>query len=121
MFSRVDDENLTSRRKLAIKEQDSTVLISIDDIDWVDAAGDYMCLHVKGETHILRSTLKSLMVRLDPGKFKRIHRSTIVNLERIVKATPLQKGEYILDLDCDERLKVSRNYRHEITSFLALS
>jgi two-component system LytT family response regulator len=115
------EENSALSRKLAIKEHDSTVLISIDDIDWVDAAGDYMCLHVQGETHIMRSTLKNLMSRLDPEKFKRIHRSTIVNLERIVKATPLQKGEYILDLDCDERLKVSRNYRQEIKMFLAAS
>jgi two-component system LytT family response regulator len=121
MPAQTNEESLAAKRKLAIKEHDSTVLILIDDIDWVDAAGDYMCLHVKGETHIMRSTLKNLMSRLDPEKFKRIHRSTIVNLERIVKATPLQKGEYILDLDCDERLKVSRNYRQEIKNFLATS
>lgn len=117
--SRSDDDALAANRKLAIKDHDSTVLVSIDDIDWVDAAGDYMCLHSNGETHIMRSTLKNLMARLDPEKFKRIHRSTIVNLERIAKATPLQKGEYILDLDCNEKLKVSRNYRHEIKMFLS--
>jgi DNA-binding LytR/AlgR family response regulator len=110
--------NVTDSRKLAIKDHDSTVLVSIDDIDWVDAAGDYMCIHVGGETHIMRSTLKHLMSRLDPEKFKRIHRSTVVNLERIVKATPLQKGEFMLDLDCDEKLKVSRNYRQEIKLYL---
>ena len=93
-------------------------LVEIDDIDWVDAAGDYMCVHVKGETLIMRSTLKSLMSRLDGDKFKRIHRSTVVNLDRIVKATPLHKGEYILELDCDQQLKVSRNYREAIKRFL---
>lgn len=113
-----EDDTLLASRKLAIRDNDSTVLVTIDEIDWVDAAGDYMCIHVKGKTHIMRSTLKSLMAKLDPEKFKRIHRSTIVNLERIVKATPLQKGEFILDLDCDERLKVSRNYRQEIKDFL---
>ena len=106
-------------RKIAIKDNESTILVDIDDIDWVDAAGDYMCIHVKGETLIMRSTLKNLMSRLDPEKFKRIHRSTVVNLDRIVKATPLHKGEYILDLDCDERLKVSRNYRQAIKIFLS--
>jgi len=105
-------------RKLAIKMQDSTLLIDIDDIDWVDAAGDYMCIHVKGETLILRSTLKSLMSRLDSGKFKRIHRSTLVNLDRIVKVTALKKGEFMLDLGSDERIKVSRNYRDAIKQFL---
>ena len=112
------EEALAADRKIAIKDHDSTVLIEIDDIDWVDAAGDYMCVHVKGETLVMRSTLKSLMSRLDGDKFKRIHRSTVVNLERIIKATPLHKGEYILELDCDQQLKVSRNYREAIKIFL---
>jgi two-component system LytT family response regulator len=115
---RSSDEALAADRKIAIKDHDSTVLIEIDDIDWVDAAGDYMCVHVKGETLVMRSTLKSLMSRLDGDKFKRIHRSTLVNLERIVKATPVHKGEYILELDCDQQLKVSRNYREAIKIFL---
>lgn len=115
---RSGEEALAADRKIAIKDNDSTVLVEIDDIDWVDAAGDYMCVHVKGETLIMRSTLKSLMSRLDGDKFKRIHRSTVVNLDRIVKATPLHKGEYILELDCDQQLKVSRNYRDAIKRFL---
>lgn len=113
------EEALTADRKLAIKDHESTVLLDIDDIDWVDAAGDYMCVHVKGETMIMRSTLKSLMSKLDEDKFKRIHRSTVVNLERITKATPRSKGEYLLELDCDHKLKVSRNYREAIKIFLA--
>jgi two-component system LytT family response regulator len=112
------EENLLADRKIAIKDHDSTILVDIDEIDWVDAAGDYMCVHVKGDTFIMRSTLKNLMSRLDPDKFKRIHRSTVVNLDRISKATPLHKGEYILELDCDEKLKVSRNYRQAIKLFL---
>ena len=105
-------------RKLAIKSHDGTVLVEIEDIDWVDAAGDYMCVHARGETHILRSTLKNLMQRLDPARFTRIHRSTLVNLDRIVKVTPLKKGEYLLDLGNDEKLKVSRNFREAIKAFL---
>ncbi|MFT6368701.1 MAG: two-component system LytT family response regulator [Bacteroidia bacterium] len=112
------EEPLAGDRKIVIKDNEGTVLVSIDDIDWVDAAGDYMCVHVKGETLILRSTLKNLVSKLDPEMFVRIHRSTVVNLKRIVKATPLNKGEYILDLDCDEQLKVSRNYRQAIKDFL---
>lgn len=104
--------------RLAIKTQDSTQLVDIVDIDWVDAAGDYMCVHVKGETLILRSTLNNLIAKLDPEKFKRIHRSTLVNLDRIVKVTPLKKGEFMLELAGENRLKVSRNYRHSIKQFL---
>lgn len=111
-------EDAGHEQKLAIKSHDGTVLVEIADIDWVDAAGDYMCIHIKGETHILRSTLKNLMLRLDPDKFKRVHRSTVVNLDRIVKVAPLKKGEYLLDLGHDERLKVSRNYRDAIKAFL---
>jgi two-component system LytT family response regulator len=118
---RSSDEYLAANRKIAIKDHESTLLVDIDDIDWVDAAGDYMCVHVKGETLIMRSTLKSLMSRLDPEQFKRVHRSTVVNLNRIVKATPLPKGEYILELNCDQQLKVSRNYRQAIKLFLAES
>ena len=106
-------------RKIAIKDHESTVLVDIDDIDWIDAAGDYMCIHVKGETLILRSTLKHLMSKLDPDVFKRIHRSTVVNLSRIVKSTPLHKGEYMLFLECGAQLKVSRNYRQDIKVFLS--
>ena len=113
------DDALAADRKIAIKDHDSIVLIETADIDWVDAAGDYMCVHVKGETHIMRSTLKNLMSRLDPDKFKRIHRSTVVNLDRIEQVTSQPKGEYILDLDCSERLKVSRNFRDSIKTFLA--
>ncbi len=106
-------------RKIAVKNPDGTVLVGIDDIDWVDAAGDYMCLHVRGETLIMRSTLKNLMSKLDPDKFKRIHRSTVVNLERVLKVAALSKGEYMLDLDCEQQLKVSRNYRQSIKVFLS--
>ena len=106
-------------RKIAIKDHESTVLVDIDDIDWIDAAGDYMCIHVKGETLILRSTLKHLMSKLDPDLFKRIHRSTVVNLTRIVKSTPLHKGEYMLFLECGAQLKVSRNFRQDIKVFLS--
>ena len=114
-----NDQAQLADRKIAIKDHDSTVLVDIDDIDWIDAAGDYMCIHVKGETLILRSTLKHLMSKLDPDVFKRIHRSTVVNLSRIVKSTPLHKGEYMLFLECGAQLKVSRNYRQDIKVFLS--
>ena len=104
--------------KLAIKDRDTTLLVDTRDIDWIDAAGDYMCVHVNSESHIIRSTLKALVSKLDPDKFKRIHRSTIVNLDRIIKVTSLQKGEYILDLEGDVQLKVSRNFRHAIKEYL---
>ena len=105
-------------RKITIKDRDSIKLIKVDSIAWVDAAGDYMCVHAEGETHIMRCTMKHLLEELDRTVFKRVHRSTIVNLNCIEEVIPHTKGEYFLKLDNGERIKVSRNYRGAIKSFL---
>jgi two-component system LytT family response regulator len=106
-------------RKIAIKDVDRVTMVDIDDIVWVDAAGDYMCIHANGVTHIMRSTLKALVDKLDSHHFKRIHRSTIVNLNHIEHVKSLARGEYILELDCGESLKVSRNYRDAVKDYLS--
>ena len=107
-----------SERKITIKDRDSIKLIKMDSIAWVDAAGDYMCVHAEGETHIMRCTMTQLLKELDADIFKRVHRSTIVNLNCIEEVIPLTKGEYFLQIDNGERIKVSRNYRDTIRSFL---
>ena len=105
-------------RKIKIRNRDSIKLIKVESIAWVDAAGDYMCVHAEGETHIMRCTMTQLLNELDADIFKRVHRSTIVNLDCIEEVIPHTKGEYFLQLDNGERIKVSRNYRGEIKSFL---
>ena len=105
------------KRKLLVRDSGVVKVIPFDDIDWVDAAGDYMCVHAGGETHVIRSTLRDLMTKLDDNLFVRIHRSTIVNVERGVSVTPLQKGGSLLHLTQGESLKVSRNYRDSIRKF----
>jgi len=113
------DSNLPDgmKRKLLVRDSGVVKVIPFDDIDWVDAAGDYMCVHAVGETHVIRSTLRDLMGKLDDNLFVRIHRSTIVNVERVVSVTPLQKGGSLLHLTQGESLKVSRNYRDSIRKF----
>ncbi len=106
-------------RKIAVKDRDSITLLKQEDIEWVDAAGDYVCLHVGGVTHIMRSTMKELLKQLDPTIFRRVHRSTIVNVNRIGKVTPHTKGEFFLHLGEFDQIKVSRNYRDAIKSFLS--
>lgn len=105
-------------RKVVIKDRDDITLLKQSEIEWVDAAGDYVCLHADGVTHIKRSTLKSLLEELDPNIFKRVHRSTIVNLNFIQKVIPHTKGEFFLKLGEYDQVKVSRNYRDVIKSFL---
>ena len=109
-------ENTT--RKLSIKDGDTITVIDETSIDWIDAAGDYMCIHVDGETHIMRSTLNDLLSRLDQQIFKRIHRSTVVNVNRIRQVQRHTKGEFFLHLDCDHSLKASRHYKDVIKNLL---
>lgn len=97
--------------RFTIKDRDEITILPVADITWIDAAGDYMCLHANGQTYVMRITLKSLEQQLDPGTFQRVHRSTIVNLNRIAKLTSHINGEYFLTLDCGARLKTSRSYR----------
>lgn len=107
-------------RRFTIKDGDSVILINESDIDWIDAAGDYMCIHVDGQTHIIRSTMHQLLNRLEQTRFKRVHRSTIVNVDRIIRIKKHTKGEYMLYLSCDETIKVSRHYKNVIKDFIDL-
>lgn len=105
---------------LAVKEQGEIVRVQVSTIQWVDAAGDYMCLHCSdGKTHILRKTMKELESELDPKLFVRVHRSAIVNSKQIAKLVTQVSGEYILVLDNGQELKVSRSYRDKVKAALA--
>lgn len=110
-----EPENTWETARLAIRENDGVLLVPQHEIDWIDAAGDYICVHSKGETHIMRCTMKQLEKILNGNHFRRIHRSTIVNIDQIKQIIPLTKGESRLLLHCGEELKVSRNYRKEIS------
>jgi two-component system LytT family response regulator len=103
--------------KIAIKDGSETTLLPVADIDWVDAAGDYMCVHASGVTHIMRVTMKELEEQLDPTIFQRIHRSTIVNLDRVTKVCSHMNGEFHLILSCDATLKMSRSYKEKVKHF----
>ncbi|MBQ4838566.1 MULTISPECIES: LytR/AlgR family response regulator transcription factor [Pseudoalteromonas] len=105
---------------LAVKEQGEIIRVSTATIQWIDAAGDYMCLHcADGQTHILRKTMKELEQELDPKLFVRVHRSAIVNTGQISKLVTQSSGEYLLVLDNGQELKVSRSYRDKVKSALA--
>jgi two-component system LytT family response regulator len=103
---------------LPIRTGRETVRVRADEIDWIDAAGDYMCIHVARETHVLRGTMKELESSLDPAKFQRVHRSAIVNLGRVRKLRPHANGEYFLTLEGGQELKLSRTYRDKVELLL---
>ena len=103
---------------LPIRLGRETVRLPVAAIEWVDAAGDYMCVHAEGRTHVVRATMKQFEERLDPVDFQRIHRSTIVNVRRIRKLKPHTNGEYFLTLDGGHELKLSRSYRDRLERIL---
>lgn len=104
--------------KLTIKDGSEIQFIKVSNIQWVDAAGDYMCVHAEGKTHIMRITMKQLEGMLNPAMFLRIHRSTIVNADEITTAQTLNNGEYMLTLEGGSQLKVSRSYRDKVKHLL---
>ena len=103
---------------LPIRQGREIVRVPVNAIEWIDAAGDYMCIHAGGNTHILRGTMKDLEGYLDPKLFQRVHRSTIVNLRRVKSLRAHMNGEYFLTLDGGNELKLSRTYRDKVEYFL---
>jgi two-component system LytT family response regulator len=103
---------------LPIRQGRETVRVPIASIQWIDAAGDYMCIHAQGNTHILRGTMKELEEVLDPKLFQRVHRSTIVNLRLVKSLRAHMNGEYFLTLEGGHELKLSRTYRDKVEYFL---
>jgi two-component system LytT family response regulator len=103
---------------LPIRQGRETVRVEASAIDWIDAAGDYMCVHSEGQTYVLRGTMKDLESALDPRLFQRVHRSTIVNLRRVKRLRAHMNGEYFLTLEGGHELKLSRSYRDKVEYFL---
>ena len=114
---------LRREEKLAVRDGGRTVRVDLHSIRWIDAAGDYMCIHTDGEspngnTLILRATMRDLEKQLDPQRFPRIHRSTIVNARRVIEMRPHTNGESFLRLDCGQELKLSRSHRDKLAMLL---
>lgn len=106
--------------RLIVKARGRIRFVPIADIDYVTSAGDYVELHAGDDTHLMRATMAELADRLDAG-FYRIHRSTIVNLDRVSELRPTGHGEYAIFLDDGTRLKMSRTYRKCLQDALGTS
>ena len=113
-LAEADGEARNFPNRLAIRDGARTACVDVADIDWIDAAGDYMCVHAAGNTYVLRGTMKHLEAVLDPDTFVRVHRSAIVNRHRVTSMRPHRNGEYFLQLDGDIELKLSRKYRKSV-------
>jgi two-component system LytT family response regulator len=115
-------EDVQSHRRfldrLVIKSAGRVFFLKTGEIDWIEAAGNYLRLHVGGEVHLLRETMSNLESRLNSGKFLRIHRSTMVNLERIKELSPMFHGDYRVLLHDGTELTLSRSYRPKLQELL---
>lgn len=105
---------------LAIKDGSEVTRVAVNEIQWIDAAGDYMCVHANDHTHIMRRTMKELENDLDPKKFARVHRSAIVNIKFVQKMVSHISGEYHLILNNGTELKVSRSHRDRVKEMIRL-
>ena len=114
----------TNSRKAAdrfiIKGTGQVSFVKVSDVDWIEAADYYACLHVGSKTHLLRRSLSELEEELDPQAFCRIHRSTIVNLDRVQSLKLNQEGEYDVLLRPGTVLRLSRRYRKQLQSRLGI-
>ena len=121
LLQEVERERHPYRDRLVIKASGRVVLLETEEIDWVDAAGNYVRLNAGEESHLLRETMNRLEDRLDPKRFLRIHRSTIVNIERIKELQQQFHGDYLVVLKTGQRLTLSRSYRDRLQDILGKS
>ncbi len=108
------DPGKRSRDRLAVRVGENLLLLRTDQVDWIEAADNYVYLHCGGETHTLRETMNALERTLDPAKFLRIHRSAIVNLDRVKSLQPWFRGDYRVILSTGAQLTLSRSYRQNL-------
>jgi two-component system LytT family response regulator len=107
-------------RRIAIRKNGRVIFVTIEEIDWIEAADNYVCLHCGGETHVLRETIREMEARLDPARFVRVHRSAIVNIDRIKELQPWFRGDYRVILRDGTQLTLTKNHREKLDSQLLL-
>ncbi len=100
--------------RIVVRERERSFFVKVDDIDWIEALGHYVKLHAENNSHLLREGMGDLETKLNPSMFVRVHRSTIVNVEKIHDWKPLFSGEYLLTLKNGVKLRVSRKYRSKL-------
>jgi two-component system LytT family response regulator len=96
--------------RIAVRSRDAWVILKVDEIDWLEAAGNYVEVHARGKSYLLRSTISSLEERLDRRRFSRIHRGAIVNVDRVAQIRSDAHGDFDVTLHDGNVLRMSRKY-----------
>ncbi|MEO1075395.1 MAG: LytTR family DNA-binding domain-containing protein [Bacteroidota bacterium] len=105
---------------LAVRLVDRVDLVRVADVDWIEASGNYVTVHAGGARHLIRTSLTRVASRLDPRRFLRIHRSTVVHLDRVRSLVPASHGDYTVVLLDGTTLNMSRTYREHLQRVLEL-
>lgn len=121
LLTRLDRGEPKHNERIVIKSGGRVVFVNVDEIDWIEAAGNYVRLHVGGKSHLLRETMDAMSAKLAADKFLRIRRSLIVNIGRIKELQPLFKGAYQIILQDGTELSSSRRYRDQLNPLLGES
>jgi two-component system LytT family response regulator len=106
-------------RRLVVRNGGRLLFLRAEDVDWFQAAANYVALHLSGREHLMRDTIASLESKLDPDQFVRIHRSSIVNLDRVRELSPWVRGEQVLTLTDGTSLPVGRAFRNRLRRLLS--
>jgi two-component system LytT family response regulator len=107
--------------RLVVKNAGKVNFVRVDEIDWIEAADYYVRIHVARKSHLLRETMSALEEQLDPARFFRVHRSAIINLDRLVEIQPYFHGEHVLVLQDGSKLKLSRSRKEKLEAVLRQS
>ena len=107
-------------KRFAVRHGDRLVIVDVTAVDWIEASGDYLELHTGKGRHLVRMTMQEAEQRLDPEQFVRIHRSTMVRIDRVAGLDPSGVGEDVAVLRDGARLRVSRRYRHALRDLLGM-
>ncbi len=105
-------------KRLTVKERGKIIFVLIDDVDFIKAEGNYLELDMGGATHLIRMRLHQLEAKLNPNQFVRIHRSTIINIDRVKEMHPLFNGDQTVIMKSGKKLTMTRNYREKLKSLL---
>jgi two-component system, LytTR family, response regulator len=101
-------------KRVIVNAKNRLITLPVDEIDWIETYGNYLKIHTRGKSYLLRETMNNLSSRLDPEKFVRIHRATLINLDRVKEFQPMFGGQYTVVLRDGTELTLSRNYRQEV-------
>ena len=100
--------------RLVVKDRDRFLLLKVEELDWIESAGNYVELHTRGRCFLLRTTMNDLETQLDASRFARIHRSTIVNVDRVQEIKPSWHGDFSVLLENGTTVRMSRSYRNRL-------